>query len=194
MKEITPKQLALYEATLALVAEGNAPHELTISRIAAKAGIGKGTVYEYFDSKEALFAGAVAYRAQQEAEELEETLNSCTRFTEAFCRLAGQIRGWVQNPLSSFRLTVTQFSSKEVVPLPEKERLCRQNQENLDALLDRFFAMGKAEGLIGPDVDREAAVMAVEGAFFAFILPPFPHLSRQEQADRAVALLLKSLA
>jgi len=45
----------IYDAVLNLVNEQRNPAQITISEIADKSGIGKGTVYEYFSSKEDLF-------------------------------------------------------------------------------------------------------------------------------------------
>ena len=76
----------------------------------------------------------------------------------------------------------------DIYPRPQLRRnsfLCLNGQWD--------FAMGKEEGIIGPGIDRYDAILAVEGAFFSYILPP-AGLSPQEQADRTVAMLLKSLA
>lgn len=57
----SPKAVALYEAVSALSREGADLTQLKVSDIAAKAGIGKGTVYDYFKSREELIVKAVLY-------------------------------------------------------------------------------------------------------------------------------------
>lgn len=52
------KEIAMYEAVLTLLGEGASIEKIKVSDITKKAGIGKGTAYEYFDSKEEIFAGA----------------------------------------------------------------------------------------------------------------------------------------
>ena len=47
-----PKVKAVYQAVIALFAEGADLNSLTVAEIAEKAGIGKGTVYEYFKNNE----------------------------------------------------------------------------------------------------------------------------------------------
>ena len=54
-----PKVKAVYQAVIALFAEGADLNSLTVAEIAEKAGIGKGTVYEYFKNKEEMIAGAL---------------------------------------------------------------------------------------------------------------------------------------
>lgn len=46
------RKAAVYEAALQLVARGVSPAAMTIQQLADTAGIGKGTVYGYFSSKE----------------------------------------------------------------------------------------------------------------------------------------------
>ena len=46
------REIALYEAALRLIASGVNPAAMKVQQIADEAGIGKGTVYEYFSSKE----------------------------------------------------------------------------------------------------------------------------------------------
>ena len=51
--------------------EGKSLEALTVSETAARAGIGKGTVYEYFPSKEAMTAAAVCYYMRRELTALQ---------------------------------------------------------------------------------------------------------------------------
>ena len=46
------RKAAVYEAALQLIARGVSPAAMTIQQLADTAGIGKGTVYGYFSSKE----------------------------------------------------------------------------------------------------------------------------------------------
>ena len=56
MEETRPKVLALYEAVLKLLDEGADINTLKVSDMTERAGIGKGTAYDYFKSKEEIIA------------------------------------------------------------------------------------------------------------------------------------------
>ena len=56
----------LYEAVLAMVTNGWDINRMKVSDITAQAGIGKGTAYEYFSSKEEIIANAVLYDVEME--------------------------------------------------------------------------------------------------------------------------------
>ncbi len=58
-----PKVKAMYEAVLDLFASGRELSTLKVAEITAKAGIGKGTAYEYFATKEEIIIGAIRYEA-----------------------------------------------------------------------------------------------------------------------------------
>jgi AcrR family transcriptional regulator len=55
------KKIQIYNAILELVEEGYVYSNMRISDIASRAGIGKGTVYEYFESKEQIFSSMVMF-------------------------------------------------------------------------------------------------------------------------------------
>lgn len=64
-EEYPPKVKAMFEAVLELFESGKGLSSLTVSEITARAGIGKGTAYEYFSSKEEIIAGALNYEAKK---------------------------------------------------------------------------------------------------------------------------------
>ena len=55
------RKAAVYEAALQLIARGVSPAAMTIQQLADTAGIGKGTVYGYFSSKEEILQGMALY-------------------------------------------------------------------------------------------------------------------------------------
>lgn len=73
-KGLAPKVEALYQAVMELFAEGADLNTLTVAEIARKAGIGKGTVYEYFDNKEEMIAGAAYYFAKSSCQRMYKKL------------------------------------------------------------------------------------------------------------------------
>ena len=64
MPELKPKVKALYDAVLELLNENADVNALTVADITKRAGIGKGTAYDYFSCKEEIIAGAIIYDAQ----------------------------------------------------------------------------------------------------------------------------------
>ncbi len=62
--EYQPKVRAIYQAVFQLLVEGADINSLTVSEITKKAGIGKGTAYEYFSDKEEMIGRAICYNVE----------------------------------------------------------------------------------------------------------------------------------
>ena len=61
MENLPEKEVKIYQAVETLIKEGRDLTTLRVSEISSRAGIGKGTVYEYFQSKEELLFRAIQY-------------------------------------------------------------------------------------------------------------------------------------
>ena len=80
--ELKPKVKALYDAVLELLNENADVNTLTVSDITKRAGIGKGTAYDYFSCKEEIIAGAIIYDAQTQGVESWKKLENISGFEE----------------------------------------------------------------------------------------------------------------
>ncbi|MCI8483153.1 MAG: TetR/AcrR family transcriptional regulator [Lachnospiraceae bacterium] len=81
-KNYPPKVKAMYEAVLELFASGRELSTLKVSEITAKAGIGKGTAYEYFSTKEEMIVGAIRYEAAKHVAVIIELIENGESFQE----------------------------------------------------------------------------------------------------------------
>ena len=70
--EYQPKERAIYQAVLELFEEGADINNLTVAKITGRAGIGKGTAYEYFSGKEEMIAKAFFYNGELFCRQLYE--------------------------------------------------------------------------------------------------------------------------
>lgn len=72
------RETALYEAALRLIAKGVNPAAMKVQQIADEAGIGKGTVYEYFASKEEILRGMALHCFDTEIARIAVLMEPCT--------------------------------------------------------------------------------------------------------------------
>lgn len=82
IQDVPPKVLLLYEAVEQLIMEDVDISDIRVSTITDKAGIGKGTAYDYFDTKEELLACAVVFYIRKAMEKLKGRLMECSSFAE----------------------------------------------------------------------------------------------------------------
>lgn len=63
--KVPPKVYQMYEAVIQMLEEGQDAAGIRVSTITERAGIGKGTAYEYFDTKEEIIACAIVHQIQR---------------------------------------------------------------------------------------------------------------------------------
>ena len=73
-KTYSPKEIAAFRGLLQLAAGGNCFSNIKVQDIATAAGMGKGTLYEYFPSKEDILNCTVLYTLQQFADWMEQQI------------------------------------------------------------------------------------------------------------------------
>ena len=146
------RKAAVYEAALQLVARGVSPAAMTIQQLADTAGIGKGTVYGYFSSKEEILQGLAEYCFARENERIRVLFADC-------CTLAG---------LEERTVSVLQAFLQEA-PVTIRTNLLKITPEALEMRL-------KEEG-----VTTEKIVCAdMPELNYAFMISGFDHLNALE--------------
>lgn len=70
MEKLPEKVLQMYEAVYQLIIDGEDMSSVTVSRITQNAGIGKGTAYDYFDSREEIIVCAIVCLMQKLSKEI----------------------------------------------------------------------------------------------------------------------------
>ena len=86
------RKAAVYEAALQLIGQGVSPAALKIQQLADAAGIGKGTVYEYFSSKEEILQGLAEYCFARENERIRAMFADCTTLAGLEERITGYLQ------------------------------------------------------------------------------------------------------
>ena len=150
MKKVIP----IYEAVISLINEGISIPEIKVSDISKRAGIGKGTVYEYFSTKEQVIAEALLYSVQVELEVLSQTLESKPSFREKY----EEIIRWLDNMnisevvlVSIFKLT---HDSNEMMPSMKREMMEQMDKwEVTDRLLHSLFEALRRDANVSDSVD-----------------------------------------
>ena len=87
----TDKIIAIYHAVEDFVADGTDLASMRVSDIAAKAGIGKGTTYEYFSSKEELVVKAMVYLVGSMTKRIINNMEKRDTFHDKFMLLLGEM-------------------------------------------------------------------------------------------------------
>ncbi len=104
-KEVSlEKVIPIYEAVLELLVENKEPSNIKVIDISNRAGIGKGTVYEYFDSKEEVVLRSIIFELTRKLREIIELVKK----QENFEKMVYSTLEWIDNN-TKFRNCFTQI-------------------------------------------------------------------------------------
>ena len=169
--EIPPKEKALYEAVLALVDEGVSLSGLKVSDIARKAGIGKGTTYEYVKSKEELIGKALFYGINQMLGELYLAAEK----EDGFYNIIMTIFDWIDlnfkekkilYQLASLDGTECQFPKEIRLFMKEKIHLADYLKERVSEISCKAME----EGLIAAGTNVDLINMMLINSIISYVL------------------------
>ena len=171
---LSPKMTAVYQAVIELFTEGADLNNLTVAEITAKAGIGKGTAYEYISNKEEMIAGALFH-------EMKNTCQSLCRRFEQEKDLCAKVDFILMDMEEHFANTNCFFRALHVLmdhsaisaKLREMVRTKREDEilimDMIRMLLDK--EMEDVKGLTGED--KEYLMMMVLSKIICFALYQF---------------------
>ena len=146
ISQIPSKVLLMYQAVNQLLEEGEDPAKIRVSTITDRAGIGKGTAYEYFDSKEEIVVYAVVYQMQTAMVELQKGLLERKSFREQMNYLLDEVTA--QKEKQNCFL-------KQIYLLIDNSEFSRQVQGILDsAAYEKFRLIQLFRKLLGAAVER----------------------------------------
>lgn len=146
-KELSPKMLAAYKAIIELFTEGADLNTLTVSEITARAGIGKGTVYDYFSNKEEMLAGALYYEMGVACGELYEKLKDRKNLYEKMEQILLDMENYKQKMECAFKVVHLLMDNSQVSKQLREILQQKKNQEiPLYQLMQRLMEEEFEEG------------------------------------------------
>ena len=200
MKNWSEKEISVFNGVLSLCKEGKKIYNITVQEIAKAANMGKGTLYEYFSSKEEIILNAMLYFLWQDNIKAETIAHSSITFREKIHSLYSLVENSFEN---GFAL-VSQFAfSDGILNIPQ---LISSHRDFVDEVMAfrrdvivKILQSGEAEGVISLDFDSEYIAMAIKANLA--LLGGCQHLPQcsetvcqiEQKKQTAYTLLLKSL-
>lgn len=176
--QISEKEEKMYQAVLTLLSEGKNASNIKVSDITERAGIGKGTAYEYFKSKEELIAKAILCGVISATHEIEERVNQAQGIREKYM----EILDWMEEVLYGDETTAVCFrivhQSFQISGALKKEM-----EKNLPVLevivngLKELIRYGKKEGCFKDSVSEELQVTVMISNLFCY----WSHINRHPE-------------
>lgn len=154
------KRQAIIDLALAEFAEH--PYGIaSLSRIVTRAGIAKGSIYQYFENKQDLYLFILDYAAQQQFQLLHaQTLPAPE--VGFFALLRRQMHASIQVGLAAPLLTRLMYRAV-TDDLPFRDEVVRRLQTAGEGHLQALLARGVEHGEINPELDLELATVVLQG-------------------------------
>ncbi|AOY75543.1 TetR/AcrR family transcriptional regulator [Clostridium formicaceticum] len=135
-------------------------YEAKISNIAEEAGVGKGTVYEYFDSKKQLFERSILYITEQYIVEAREIIKKEKTVKEKLVLLAQYHGEFIEKYVQAGELIISRNSiiSEEMIYKIMEAR--NTVYDFIDVLIEEGIHNGELRG----DIDKKIMLLTLWGA------------------------------
>lgn len=166
------REQALYHGALRLVGQGADLRTVKMQQIADAAGMGKGTVYEYFPSKTELLRGLTRHCIEAEIASLEQALTPCNTLEETETALVGYMQQLVRDRAAIYRVVAhtAMNSGSDALPAMEDVPDFQRLQTLLRALLTRL----RQNDELAPGLDDEYCIYAVLAAGISCTMSMIP--------------------
>lgn len=154
-KNLTPKAKSILNAVIELINEEKDMTLIKVGDITTKAGVGKGTAYEYFNSKEEIITKAMFYNAYLHLNKIENLIYGEYSFHDLIYKLMDYVWENGQNERSFQSLirlvngtsdTLNTYRA-EFAKLHEEVPVCNYMELLVDYIMDK----GYKEGVIKED-------------------------------------------
>lgn len=161
----SPKEIAAFKGLFALAKDGRQFSDIKVQDIATAAGIGKGTLYEYFSSKEDIMSSAILFALDGVLDRLERSTDESMTFRQLLEHFLDEMNRDL--PLAALSGLVTSISFEQCTAIKER------NKEALVRLISRIrqvearaFAVGRKSGEISQELSDHFCEYVVMSAFF----------------------------
>lgn len=196
-KQYPPKVEAMNEAVISLLAEGRDLSSLRVSEITQRAGIGKGTAYEYFSSKAEIIATALEYDLAKQIARLVEIEGQ----TAGFRDMLEKLMDWMAESFekkSVFTMAFRQDAGvKELSKELEPDRCVFETAMGvIYKMIEQALVIGEQEGVI-KEMNHYFGSVAIVSQVMSFSMylgnPQYANVSMEEAKAFAVESIIKML-
>ena len=168
-KEYSEKEKSIFKAIMDLLNQGFGIHELKVSDIAVAAGIGKGTVYEYFTTKGEIIRQAVSYYVYKEYEAFTAIISEEYSFEDMISNLLNHMVDMLKTRFSSLLFMVVSLGETDIKQLIREDRaLFTEIRSGMNEFITEIYKIGRKEKVIGDNVTAEDCRLVLNGILSSF--------------------------
>ena len=158
------KELLIFKAFKDILYSDSDITKITVSEIAKKAGIGKGTVYEYFESKEEIIAKSLVYNFYEEVNIFSSKIDENLTFKENCYILFDFLTNRVIAISPYFQLLSSNLKIKELCNYLKNDSILDNLKNDLDYVTSKIISIGRTEGIIKKNDNKDYQKFVIRSA------------------------------
>ncbi|MDO5392585.1 MAG: TetR/AcrR family transcriptional regulator [Eubacteriales bacterium] len=168
----------MYQAVILLLDEGKDINSIKVSDITERAGIGKGTAYEYFESKEEIIANAMKYNMKKQTDSLYQLNEEIELFREKIMKTFS----WIESNLK-YRDSGIQFFKASVFSRDVSSPIIKAFHKNEDAACGLHMVINlQIEAAIREEIwDENRSQSLIELILISAYVEYFLYLSLEQE-------------
>ena len=193
LNQVPPKVISMYRAVSTLLRENKDIPEMSVSMITGLAGIGKGTAYEYFDSKEEIIVCALLYEIRTVTEQASEQLKPCPDMESQIGKMLLLVEEHSQcvDAIMAFLHLLTDHS-KEGKLL--RERMAEENGNGpVDQLIRKMMDSARARGELREDLPVSYITNALLARMISYLMYQCHHIGNDVEPEEMRRLITESI-
>lgn len=175
------KKKLIFKGLFELIRQGKSPESIKVSDIASAADIGKGTVYQYFSSKEEIISQALIYHIRRSFVSITDKMHRYDKFYERIMAVLDIVEQRISLIPSSVGLL---FFNTEVGSMREylrdSDEELGQIHDMIGAEVDKIVSLGIKEGIVSGDIDSKYARYVFSSAMMSY----FGTMSCKRQCEK----------
>lgn len=191
--QVPPKVTAMYRAVSTLLREDKDISEMSVSMITGLAGIGKGTAYEYFDSKEEIIVCALLYEIRTVTEQASHQIQICPDLETQIHRMLLLVEEHSQcvDAIMAFLHLLTDHS-KEGNLL--RQRIAEQKENGpVDLLVRQIIDSARAKGELREDIPLSYITNALLARMISYLMYQCHHIGNDMPPEEMRRLVTESI-
>lgn len=155
-EEFSHKEITIFNGVLKLMNEGINLHTIKASDIASAANIGKGTLYNYFKSKEDIIAKTIIYKMVTQFQYFVDLVDSVDTFKEKFYIGFQMIEEGSKTKDSTFQLLISSFGREDLGQfLKDGVQIFEERKQFIRQRILDLASLGYKEGIIKKPEDDD---------------------------------------
>lgn len=163
-------------------------HGLSIEGVAAKAGVGKATIYRHWQSKEALISEAIGTIADEI--EVPDTGNAIEDFTAVLDGMVEVANDAANSSASAFRKLLAGLMQTPALMDIYKEQFILPRRNVLKQIIEK----GIARGQIKADINIDHLIDIIGGSYFYTVIINDEPISADAWLERIQPIIMHGIA